>query len=143
MAALRCPTSTMTEYDSLHYAKRLEDAGVPKEQAAIHASALSEVLINVVFAKQLDEKTSQIRMEMQNMEARLTSRIDLLRTDVNARFDILEASLRGEIARIEATFRGEIARVEAALGGEIKKLHSMLATVVVTNLALVGKIFFS
>lgn len=143
MAALRCPTSTMTQYDSLKYAKRLEDAGVPREQAAVHASVLGEVLSNVVFAKQLDEKASQIRREMQNMEARLTARIDLLRTDVNARFDTLEASLRGEIARIEATFRGEIARVEASLGGEIKRLHWMLATVVVTNLAIVGKIFFS
>lgn len=132
MAALRCPTSTMTGYDSLKYAKRLEDAGVPEEQAAIHASALGEVLSNVVFAKQLEEKTSQIRMEMQNMEARLTARIEFLRTEVHARIDTLEASLRGAIAR-----------VEASLGGEIKRLHWMLATVVVTNLAIVGKIFFS
>ncbi|MBZ2207996.1 hypothetical protein [Massilia soli] len=68
----------MAEYDCVKYAKRLEDAGVSKDQATVHASALGEVLSNVVFAKQLEEKTSQIRTEMQNMEARLTARIDLL-----------------------------------------------------------------
>mgnify|MGYP006317455941 CR=1 FL=1 len=143
MAALRCPTSTMTQYDSLEYAKRLEDAGVPKEQAAVHASVLAEVLSNVVFASQMKENTRQIRGDMQAMEARLVARIDLVRAEAHARIDTLEASLRGEIGRVEASLRGEIARVEASLRGEIKKLHWMFGTLVVMNIAIIAKLFFS
>ena len=143
----------MTQYDSLQYAKRLEQAGVPKEQAAIHASVLAEVLSDVVFARQLKEAVVQIHGDMSTMEARLIARIELLRTEVYARIDTLEASLRGEIARVEvslrgeiarveASFRGEIARVEASLRGEIKKLHWMVGTLVVSHLALLAKLFF-
>jgi hypothetical protein len=133
----------MTQYNSLQYAKRLEDAGVPKDQAAVHAAVLGEVLGDVVFARQLKETAAQIRSDMDNMEARLIGRIELLRTEVHARIDTLEASLRGEIARVEASLRGEIAMVEASLLGEIKKLHWMFGTIVVSNLAIIAKLFFS
>ena len=121
----------MTQYDSLQYAKRLEDAGVPKEQAAVHASVLGEVLSDVVFARQLKETALQIHGDMGNLEARLIARIELFRTEVNARIDTLEASLRGEIARVEASLRGEI-----------KKLHWMVGTLVVSHLALLAKLYF-
>lgn len=133
----------MTQYDPLLYAKRLEDAGVPKEQAVVHASVLGEVLSTVVFASQMKENSRQIRADLENMEARLVARIELLRTEVHARIDTLEASLRGEIGRVEASLRGEIARVEASLRGEIKKLHWMFGTLVVMNIAIIAKLFFS
>jgi hypothetical protein len=132
MTVLRGPTSTMTQYDSLRYAKRLEDAGVPREQAAVHASMLGEVLSDVVFAAQLKETEVRLRDEMHGIEARLIARIDLVRVELNARIDTLEASLRGEIAR-----------VEASLKGEITKLHWMFGTLVVSNLAIIAKLFFS
>ncbi|HEY0490629.1 MAG TPA: hypothetical protein VGD30_14045 [Telluria sp.] len=111
----------MTQFDSLQYAKRLEDAGVPREQAAVHASVLGEVLSDVVFARQLKATETQIRSDMADLEARILSRIELLRTEIYARIDTLEASLHGEI----------------------KTLHWMFGTLVVSNLAIIAKLFFS
>ena len=56
---------------------------------------------------------------------------------------MVEATLRGEINRVEATLRGEITRLEESLRGEIKKLHWMFATLVVSNFAIIAKLFFS
>ena len=76
--------SMTTEFDSLGYAQRLEHAGVPKDQAAVHANALGDVLANAVFSRQLAELESRLRNDIGNSEQRLRLEIQIVRTELKA-----------------------------------------------------------
>jgi hypothetical protein len=66
-------------FDTLGYAKRLRDAGIPLEQAEAHAEAAREFIMTELVTKQdLDIRLRGVEAAMQNMELRLENRIDSL-----------------------------------------------------------------
>jgi hypothetical protein len=66
-------------FDTLGYAKRLRDAGIPQEQAEAHAEAAREFIMTELVTKQdLDIRLRGVEAAMQNMELRLENRIDSL-----------------------------------------------------------------
>lgn len=77
-------TRMTPEFDTLGYAQRLEHAGVPKDQAAVHASALGDVLAHVVFSRQLTEVESRLRNDIGNAEQRVRLEIQIVRTELKA-----------------------------------------------------------
>ena len=83
-----------TRFDSLGYAHRLEQAGVSKEQASVHAEALHDVLSDLVFSQKLKDVEDRLRSEMREMEERLIHQIQLVRIE-----------LHGEIATLRAEFK--------------------------------------
>lgn len=92
------------KFDALGYAHRLEQAGVPKDQASVHAEALRDVLSDVVFSRQLADVEDRLRSDMREMEERLTHQIQLVRTELHGEIVTLEATLRGEITALRAEF---------------------------------------
>ena len=73
-----------TKFDSLGYAHRLEQAGVPKEQASVHAEALHDI------------RESQKCLEQQ---------IQLMRSELSRSVDPLGAELRAAIAALRVDVR--------------------------------------
>ena len=66
-------------FDTLGYAKRLRDAGIPRDQADAHAEAAREFIMTELVTKQdLDIRLHGVEAAMQNMELRLENCIDSL-----------------------------------------------------------------
>jgi hypothetical protein len=66
-------------FDTLGYAKRLRDAGIPRDQADAHAEAAREFIMTELVTKQdLDIRLHGVEAAMQTMELRLENRIDSL-----------------------------------------------------------------
>jgi hypothetical protein len=68
--------STIT-FDTLKYAERLEEGGVPPQQAKAEAQALAEVLAASEVASARDIE-------------RLESKIELLRSDLSGKFTLIQ-----------------------------------------------------
>ncbi|MFA9216059.1 MAG: hypothetical protein ACEQSK_03040 [Sphingomonadaceae bacterium] len=71
------------QFDSLEYAKTLQAAGIPAEQAEAHAQALITALSGAVV----------VPSEMVVFKADLLSRFDLFKQEINARFDLFKQEL--------------------------------------------------
>lgn len=109
-----------TEFNAIDYATELESAGVPKEQAAIHAGALTKVLNGYALSRELEA----MRIELRAQLSQLRSEFEAFKVEISARITCLEISLRAEIARVETSLRAEIARVESSLKVEINIVKS-------------------
>ena len=74
---------TVVPFDTLKFAKRLEDAGVPTAQAAATASAFAEATGEVLATKMdigdlrrdLVNEIASVRRDMREQELRLTIRL--------------------------------------------------------------------
>ena len=104
-------------FDSLGYAKRLRDGGVPRDQAEAHAEAARDFIM-VELATKADV---------------LALRADLLavKQELLAEFRVgiteLEGKLRGTITDVEGKLRGTITEVEGKLQGSINELRANVA----------------
>ena len=121
MAALR--------FDTLDYARKLERAGVPREQAALQAKALGEALAQTdsihADISRLNRRFDQVDARFDQVDARF-KQVDARFEQVDARFEHLESKLG---ARIDA--------LDVKLSGKIATLHWMFGTMV----AMVAAIF--
>jgi hypothetical protein len=75
----------MSNFNAIDYTNELQSAGVPQDQAAVHANALIKVLADLAFSRDLEQLKNN------------------LLTDISARFSKLEAEiavLRAEIGSI-------------------------------------------
>ena len=67
---------TTSAIDTLRYARRLREAGVPSGQAEAMAGALGEELVgNVVTTPDLDAAVAALRADLATLETRLTWRV--------------------------------------------------------------------
>jgi phage shock protein A len=108
-------------FDTLDYARKLERAGVPRDQAALQAKALGEALA------QVDPLHDDI--------ARLDRRFD----QVDARFDQVDARFE----QLESKLDARIDALDVKLTGKIATLHWMFGTTVAMFAALFVQQFFS
>ena len=77
-------------FDSLGYAKKLRDAGVPQDQAEAHAEAAREfVMTELVTRHDLDSSIAAVRHDLETARRELQSTIDTVRRDVEAKIDNL------------------------------------------------------
>lgn len=124
-----------SEFNAIAYTNELESTGVPKDQAKVHANALTRVLADVAFSRDLVKLESNLRKEIRDCEERMGQRIDLVRTELGARLTKLEAELRADIA----VLRAEIGSLRYEL-----LLHRWVLGLVVAlcaaNLALTAKL---
>jgi hypothetical protein len=92
----------MRVLDTLEYARRLEKAGVGREQAEAHAAIMSEmILVEVATKADIDDATvalgKELRAEMGLMRAGLERRIDKLEEKVDRIQDRLTIRMGGMI----------------------------------------------
>lgn len=83
------------KFDTLEYARRLAEAGIPADQADAHAQALSDALATAsVTPAELVLVRSELLARMDMLKSEVYARIDLLKVEIDARFERLEAGLR-------------------------------------------------
>jgi hypothetical protein len=112
-----------SEFNAIDYAAQLESAGVPKEQAAIHASALTKVLGGYALGRELEA----LRMEVRAQLTELRAQLDAFKMEVSARFMSLEATLRAEIKIVRS---------------EVKLLRWIVSISVGLQIAVLVKLIF-
>ena len=93
-------------FDTLDYARKLEGAGVPREQAALQAKALGEALAAV---DPLHDDIARLDRRVDQVDARF----EHLESKVGARIDALDVKLTGKIATLHWMFGTTVALVAA------------------------------
>jgi hypothetical protein len=156
-----------TDFNALDYAQQLQAAGVPKEQADVHAKILADVLEKVAFARDLGKTETNLRQEIRQSEERtrhaielantsLTARIEQVRVELNARIDTLSVEVASKIDALRAEVYARIDRLETSLRIEITQLRAeiaeqrsernlvrwMLGTLIVFNIGMIAKLYF-
>jgi hypothetical protein len=105
-----------TQFDTLEYAAKLEAAGVPPAQAAVHAQALGGVVAELAFAADLKTVDKNLRGEMAAMEKRLLDRIDAVRVEVLGKIDAVRNELIGKIDAVHNELLGKIDVLRSLIG---------------------------
>ena len=93
----------MTSFDTLSYAKALQQGGIPTKQAEAMATGLLHYLKNEVATK---------------------SDIILLRTELKGDIAELRNELKGDIADLRIELKGDIAELRNELKGDIAELRT-------------------
>ena len=101
-------------FDTLEYARRLQDAGIAAPQAEAQARALADALTGRVASPS----------DLDALEARLVSRIDAFDRRLNGRIDGLE----GRIDALDSRLNGRIDGLEGRIDGRIDKLAGSFDT---------------
>jgi|GEM_PF-4499133 len=122
--------SDMRKFNVISYEQELEAAGVPKEQAAVHARALGQVMTEVAFSSDLKTVEHYLRQEIFNSEQRLSERLEAVRETLNAKIDAAKIELNAKIDLIKlelGILSGRISAVEREL-----TVHRWLFGLVIT-----------
>jgi len=135
-------------FDTLDYARKLERAGVPAEQAALQAKALNDALAET---GDLREQLLRLEIKVDRGFADVDARFEKMAAHSDARFDQVDARFDQIAGRSDTRF-GQVdarfdhvetklsARIDALdwkLSGKIATLQWMFGTIV----ALIAAIF--
>jgi len=106
---------TTLAFDSLRYARRLREAGVPEPQADVQAELMAEafgfyadnILTKDHFEGVVDSRFSELRAQMDQRFAEQDAKFDQRFAEQNAKFD-------KRFAEQHAKFEGRFGRLERA-----------------------------
>ena len=106
-------------FDSLGYAKRLRDGGVPRDQAEAHAEAARDFIM-----------------------AELTTRADLLavKADLLAMKQELQAGFTNSIGELRAELRSSIAELRAEMATQGLRMTVRLGAMMVVEIGVLATI---
>lgn len=111
------------KFDTLEYARRLAEAGIPADQADAHAQALSDALAAAsVTPAELVLVRSELLARMDTLKTEVYARMDRLKVEIDARFERVEARLDGLEARFESKLRPLRWLLGIALAGQVVTL---------------------
>jgi hypothetical protein len=96
-------------FDTLGYAKRLRDAGVPGPQAEGHAEAAREFIMTELVTK---HDLLAVRQDLQETEVRLKEAMNALEARLEARIDTQTLRLTVRLGGIVAAGIGILALIE-------------------------------
>jgi len=100
------------KFDTLEYAKKLAEAGIPPHHADAHAQALLDALAEgtvapsevVVVRSDLIARIEMLRAEMnakfESLRFEMHTRIEALRIEINAKLEALEQRINGKLAKV-------------------------------------------
>ena len=109
-------------FDTLEYARRLQDAGIAAPQAEAQARALADALTGRVASPS----------DLDALEARLVSRFDALDSRLNGRIDGLEGRIEGLKGRIDG-------RIDK-LAGSVDTLKWLVGLLTAFNIATFARV---
>src|SRR5471030_639026 len=118
-----------SKFNSLIYAGKLESAGVPKEQASIHALALADVL----------EIQTVSKGDLEAQEERVDARFERFEKKFMAELAALEKRLMAEMVEFEKRLMAEIVGMEKRLSVEIGEFRNdVIKWVAILSLSQIG-----
>ena len=116
-------------FDTLEYARRLQDAGIAAPQAEAQARALADALRGrVASPSDLDALEARLVSRIDALDSRVNGRIDAVESGLNARFDALESGLNGRIDAFDSRLSGRMDGMEGRIDGRIDKLAGSVDT---------------
>lgn len=117
-------------FDSLAYARALEEAGMPRAQAEALGRQQQKTVEDIASAKdvarredidrlaaRMNEQDNKLAAQMKEMDVRLTGRIAEL-----------DARLTGQIAELDTRLTLQMKELETRLSGKIAELDTRLTT---------------
>jgi uncharacterized protein YdhG (YjbR/CyaY superfamily) len=102
--------------DTLAYAKRLIQAGMPQQQAEVQAQVLKEIIDNNLATK---KDIAEVKAEIEKVRAELKADIERVKADLEK----AKVELKADIERVRAELKVDIAKVKADI---IKWIMGML-----------------
>ena len=99
--------------DTLAYAKRLIQAGMPQQQAEVQAQVLKEIIDNNLATKR---DIAEVKAEIEKVRAELKADIERVKADLEK----VKVELKADIARVKV----DIERVRAELKADIAKVKA-------------------
>ena len=93
------------KFDTLEYARKLAEAGIPAAQAEAQANALSDALAEATVAP---------------------SELVLLRTDMIARIEMLRTDIYAKLKALEERFNAKLEALEARMNAKFNALYWMV-----------------
>ena len=89
-------------FDTLAYAKKLKQAGVPEAQAEIHAEAMAELVEERLATKRdLKELEERLTNRMQATEERLNNQMRSMEERLNSQMRSMEERLNSKMQELE------------------------------------------
>jgi chromosome segregation ATPase len=137
--------------DTLGYAQRLREAGIPQHEAEAHASAARDYVMAELVTKTdlqgaiqlLDAKILATKADLQNSIQGLDAKIDATKAELqnsihglDAKIDATKADLQGAIQRLDA----KIDAADAKIDTQTLRLTVRLGGIMAAGIALLGAI---
>jgi chromosome segregation ATPase len=93
------------KFDTLEYARKLAESGIPADQAEAQANALSDVLAEATVAPS----------ELVLLRTDMITRIEMLRTDIYAKLEALEQRFNTKLEALEERVNAKLEALEQRL----------------------------
>jgi hypothetical protein len=119
-----------SEFNAIDYAQELQSAGVPEEQAAIYASALTKVLNGFALGSELEAFRVELRAQLTEFRAQL----EAFKIEINARLTSIEALMNAMETTLRADFK--------ILRSELKMLRWVVVFSVGLQIAVLLKLIY-
>jgi len=127
-------------FDSLKYAKILEESGVPRDQAETHIRVLNDLMEGEVVATKQDLEIlkSNLDLSISSQGTELRSEISNLGAELRSEISSLAAQLRSEIGTLAAELRSEMNNQEHRIVYKLGGLMVAISTLTLTVTKLIG-----
>ena len=110
-------------FDSLAFAKRLRDGGVPNTEAEVHAEAAREfIMAELVTKSDLEATRSGLEASMESGRRELQTSIDALRRDMETSIDTVRRELQTSIDTLRRDTEASLASTRTELKAMIMVL---------------------
>ena len=109
--------------DTLGYAKRLRDAGVPQQQAEAHAEAARDFVMGELVTK------TDLQNAVQATKTDLQNAMQIAKIDLQSAVQLLETKIGTVETRLEAKIDAQTLRLTVRLGGIMAAGIALLAAV--------------
>lgn len=106
-------------FDTLTYARKLEQAGFTRDQAEVQAFAMREIIEDKLATK---ADLERVRLELQRD-------IEISRADLDAKVEMAKAELKTDIEKVRAELKTDIEKVR----GEVKETEARLTEKLESN----------
>jgi hypothetical protein len=116
-------------FDTLGYAKRLRDAGLPAQEAEAHAEAAREFIMTELVTKyDLDVSRRETEASLANLELRVMNAIEKLRHEVTEAIASVENKLTDAISSIDNKLSASIGSCRQDLESRMQRLENRFDT---------------
>jgi predicted nucleic acid-binding Zn-ribbon protein len=117
-------------FDSLGYAKRLRDGGVPQAQAEAHAEAARDFIMTELATKtDLLATKQELQTDLRALQTELRTRVS--ETEFRSAISDLQTEFRSATSELQTEFRRDITELRETTGelrNNITELRSALET---------------
>ena len=141
-AAASFDTQALTSFDTLSYAKALQQGGIPTKQAEAMATGLLHYLKNEVATKSdIILLRTEIKGDIVELRAEIKGDIAELRAEIKGDIAELRTELRTDMAEFKTEIRGDIIRLQAEVAmmrERFKIVYWAIGILAFLNLAAIG-----